>query len=86
MALHTSGKLPMFKKGNKVLLESMNLHLPYPYRKLAPKQEGPFPISEVMGPVMYKLSLPKKWKIYPVFHAALLMPYCVTKEHGPDLP
>ena len=50
----------MFKKGDKVLLESMNLHLPYPYRKLAPKQEGPFPISEVIGPVIYKLSLPKK--------------------------
>ena len=60
--------------------------MPYPYRKLAPKWEGPFPISEVMGPVTYKLSLPKKWKIYPVFHATLLTPYCTTKEHGPDLP
>ena len=60
MALHTLGRLPTFRKGNKVLLKSTNLHFPYPYRKLAPKWEGPFPISEVMGPVAYKLSLPKK--------------------------
>lgn len=60
MALHTLGRLLMFKKGDKVLPKSMNLHLLYPYRKLAPKQEGPFPILEVMGPVTYKLILPKK--------------------------
>ena len=39
-----------------------------------------------MGPVTFKLGLPKKWKIHPVFHAALLTPYRTTKEHGPDLP
>ena len=80
---HPVGKIP-FKLGDKVLLEGTNLKLPYPYRKLAPKREGPFEIIEVMGPVTFKLKLPRQWKIHPVFHATLLTPYRTTKEHGPD--
>ena len=72
------------KKGDQVLLDTQNLKLPYPSRKLAPKRVGPFIITKVMGPVTFELSLPKTWKIHPVFHAALLTPYKTTKEHGPD--
>ena len=72
------------KKGDQVLLESKNLRLPYPSRKLAPKRVGPFTITKVLGPVTFELQLPKAWKIHPVFHAALLTPYKTTKEHGPD--
>ena len=43
-------------------------------------------VTEVMGPVTFKLNLPKTWKIHPVFHAALLTPFRTTKEHGPDYP
>ena len=85
MARHTLKEQTTFQKGDKVLLESTNLKLPYPYWKLAPKQEGPFTIAEVLGPVTYKLNLPKKWKIHPIFHAALLTAYQTTKEHSPDL-
>jgi hypothetical protein len=28
--------------------------------------------------------LPPQWKIHPVFHASLLMPYVETNEHGPN--
>src|SRR5260370_29301079 len=73
-----------FKEGDKVWLESKNLHIPYESQKLAPKQEGPFTIEKVMGPITYKLKLPMKWKIYPVFHAALLTPYRETDLHGPN--
>ena len=86
MARHTSREQTTFQKGDRVLLESTNLKLPYPYRKLAPKQKGPFTVTEVLGPVTYKLNLPKKWKIYLVFHAALLTAYRTTKEHSPNLP
>ena len=86
MARCTSREQTTFQKGDKVLLESTNLKLPYPYRKLAPKREGPFTIAEVLGPVTYKLNLPKKWRIHPVFHVALLTAYQTTKEHSPDLP
>ena len=46
-----------FKLGQKVWLESRNLHIPYASRKLAPKQEGPFPIQKVLGPVTCQLKL-----------------------------
>ena len=85
MAMHKAGKPVTFQKGDKVLLESTNLKLSYPYRKLAPKWEGPFTIEEALGPVTFKLKLPKKWKVHSVFHAALLTPYRTTREHRPDL-
>ena len=68
-------KMIPFKEGDKVLLETTNLKLPYPSRKLTPKRVGPFVIEKVMGPITYKLKLPKTWKIHSVFHAALLTPY-----------
>ncbi len=78
-----AGVAPL-KKGDKVLLDTKNLRLPYASRKLTPKRVGPFTITKVMGPVTFKLKLPSTWKIHPVFHAALLTPYRTTKEHGPD--
>jgi hypothetical protein len=77
-------KFVPFSKGNRVWLEAKNLHLGYPNRKLAPKREGPFVISEVLSPVTYKLSLPTQWRIHPVFHAALLSPFKETDVHGPN--
>ncbi|KAJ2927416.1 hypothetical protein H1R20_g9679, partial [Candolleomyces eurysporus] len=75
-----------FKKGQKVWLESKNLKLPYLSKKIAPKREGPFKISEVLSPVTYRLSLPKLWKIHNVFHATLLTPFIETDTHGPAHP
>jgi hypothetical protein len=71
-----------FKKGNEVWLDSKNLKLPYPTRKLAPKREGPFSIIEVISPLSYRLKLPDQWKIHPVFHAHLLTPFRETSTHG----
>ena len=75
-------RTPAFRKDQEVWLESTNLRLPYPTRKLAPKREGPFRITKVMGPVTYELKLPDSWRIHPVFHAGLLSPYTNTDEHG----
>ena len=60
-----------FKKGDKVWLDSRNLKTVY-HKKMKPKQEGPFPITEVLGQVTYRLQLPATWQIHNVFHAALL--------------
>ena len=35
-----------------------------------------------MSPVSYQLQLPHQWRIHPVFHIDLLMPYRETKTHG----
>uniref|UniRef100_A0A0W0F0Q7 Reverse transcriptase-rnase h-integrase n=1 Tax=Moniliophthora roreri TaxID=221103 RepID=A0A0W0F0Q7_MONRR len=80
-----SGKnLDKFEKGQKVWLEGKNLSLGYPSPKLSPKRKGPFEITEVLGPMTYKLKLPFQWRIHPVFHAGLLSPYKETDVHGPN--
>uniref|UniRef100_A0A0W0FVC2 Reverse transcriptase-rnase h-integrase n=1 Tax=Moniliophthora roreri TaxID=221103 RepID=A0A0W0FVC2_MONRR len=76
--------LDKFEKGQKVWLEGKNLSLGYPSPKLSLKREGPFEITEVLGPVTYRLKLPFQWRIHPVFHAGLLSRYKETDVHGPN--
>jgi Integrase zinc binding domain len=64
-------KFVPFKKDQKVWLDTRNLKMSH-HKKIAPKQEGPFEINKVLGPVTYRLKLPESWKIHNVFHAALL--------------
>ena len=73
-----------FKKGQKVWLEAKNLRFLMDHKKLAMKRQGPFEITEVLGPLTYRLQLPSQWKIHPVFHATLLTPYCENDTHGPN--
>ena len=73
-----------WKVGDKVWLEGKNLCLHYPTKKLAPKQEGPFEISQVISPLSYRLHLLPMWKIHNVFHASLLLAYRETAEHRPN--
>ena len=42
---------------------------------MKPKHEGPFEITEVLGPVTYKLKLPASWQFHNIFHATLLKQY-----------
>jgi hypothetical protein len=55
-------------------------------KQIAPKQTGPFKITEVISPITYRLSLPKEWRIHPVFHSSLLTPFTTTETHGPAFP
>ena len=84
MTQRTMRQSKLFKEGEKVWLESKNLCIPYQSRKLAPKQEGPFLIQKVLGPVTYQLKLPSQWKIHNVFHACLLSLYKENDVHGPN--
>ena len=49
------------------------------HKKMAPEQERPFEIEEVIGPVTYRLKLPKDWKIHNIFYVVLLKPYLKLK-------
>jgi len=84
MAERSTWGFTPFKKGEQVWLDSWNLKIGYLSRKLTPKQEGPFGITEVLGPVTYRLKLPNQWQIHNVFHVSLLSSYCKTKTHGPN--
>jgi Chromo (CHRromatin Organisation MOdifier) domain len=70
--------------GQKVWLEGTNLKTSHPTKKFAPKRYSPFPITDVISPVVYRLTLPLSWKIHNVFHVSLLTPYKETEEHGPN--
>eukprot|EP00742_Colponemidia_sp_Colp-10_P022291 GILJ01026305.1.p1 GENE.GILJ01026305.1~~GILJ01026305.1.p1 ORF type:complete len:364 (+),score=28.35 GILJ01026305.1:3-1094(+) len=63
-----------FSVGDEVLLSTQNLKMSNfgPSRKLQPKFIGPYPISEVVSRVAYRLDLPTTFKIHPVFHVSLL--------------
>ena len=67
-------KFTPFQKGEKVWLDSRNLKTLY-HKKMAPRREGPFEITDVLGPLTYQLKLPETWRIHNVFHASLLQWY-----------
>lgn len=65
----------VYQVGDKVWLDTANLHLPQPKKKLDDKRVGPFIILEKTGASAYKLKLPPHWKIHPRFNEKLLTPY-----------
>ena len=50
------------------------------HKRLVRKYEGPFPILGWVGKVSYKVELPPRLKIYPVFHVSNLKPYHEDNE------
>ena len=70
-----------FQKGEKVWLDLRNLKTLY-HKKMAPKREGPFKITDVLGPLTYRLKLPETWRIHNVFHASLLWRYKENDIYG----
>jgi hypothetical protein len=85
IANQKQSKFIPFKKNQKVWLDTRNLKISH-HKKIAPKQEGPFKIDEVLGPVTYRLKLPESWRIHNVFHATLLRPYIENKVYGNNYP
>jgi hypothetical protein len=75
-------KYQPYQKGEKVWLEGTNVKTTHPMAKLAPRRYGPFLITKVISPVVFKLKIPDHWKIFDMFHALLLTPYHEAMEHG----
>ncbi|KAL5834635.1 hypothetical protein ACOSQ4_014132 [Xanthoceras sorbifolium] len=50
------------------------------HKGLVRKYEGPFPILKKVGKVSYKVELPPRLKIHPVFHVSHLKPYQADTE------
>jgi hypothetical protein len=68
--------------GQKVLLSTKNLSM-HGTAKLLPRYIGPFPVTEQVSSVAYRLHLPPQYKIHNVFHVSLLKPY---KDSGSVRP
>src|ERR1700730_6143835 len=71
------GKRPSqeYSKGDLVWLDTCNLKMDHPSKKLDNKCAGPFTIKEKVGPGGYQLKLPQAWHIHQVFNELLLTPY-----------
>ncbi len=64
-----------YQVGDKVWLDTTNLNLPRPKKKLDDKRTGPFLIISKKGASAYTLKLPSTWHIHPTFNKSLLTPY-----------
>ena len=64
--------------GDLVMLNAKNLRTRRPTKKLTPRLYGPFKILEKRGNRAYKLDIPPRWKIHPLFIVSLLEPYKVS--------
>jgi Chromo (CHRromatin Organisation MOdifier) domain len=80
MAERRQNTFTPFTIGQKVWLDTRNIKTNY-HKKMTPKQERPFKVEEVLGPVTYWLKLPTTWKVHNIFHAVLLKPYIKTGEN-----
>ena len=68
--------------GNKVMLDSCNLQVNTPSRKLSPRRYGPFKVLKQISLVAYRIELPPTMKIHNVFHIDLLILYNETEAYG----
>lgn len=70
-----------YKPGDKVWLDTSNLHLPWPKKKLNNKQTDPFEVITKKGVSAYTLKLPPAWHIHPTFNEVLF-----TLYNTPEFP
>ena len=77
---HDKGVKPRsYAPGDKVWLNSKYIKTKQ-NRKLEAKFFGPFQVLHPVGKQAYKLELPKRWRIYNVFHVSLLEQDTIRKE------
>jgi hypothetical protein len=74
-----------FKKDEKVLLNTKNLKLRTPKKKLSARFCGPFVIVEPIGTNAYRLELPVGWRVHDVFNVEYLEPYKEREGSEADL-
>jgi len=67
-------KGPTLEEEDKVYLFCKNIKTKQPSNKLDSKKIRPFKIEKKLSDTNFRLSLPTKMRIYPVFHILLLEP------------
>ena len=79
----------MFKPGDKVFLNALDIHTMHPLQKLSHRRLGPFVVEQWIRPMAYCLRLPHGMKqLHPVFNVVKLTPApddlitgCMTEDH-----
>jgi hypothetical protein len=61
-----------FRRGEKVFLLRRNIKITQLCDKLDHKKLRPFEIEKRLGPLNFKLKLPKNIRMHPIFHVSLL--------------
>jgi hypothetical protein len=77
---------PDLEEGQEVWLNTKNLKLDQPSKKLGRKWIGPYQIVKKLGDLNYQLKLPQSMKIHDVFHVHLLKPHHPSSWHQKPLP
>ena len=73
------GDPPKYQVGDKVWLETENLKLSRPSKKLSEKHIGPYPIVELKSSNAVQLKLPHSIKIHPVINVSHVRPYKLSR-------
>ena len=69
------GNPPQYQTGQKVWLETENLNIQRPSKKLSEKRIGPYPIVDVKLTNAVQFKLPRSIKIHPVVNVSHVRPY-----------
>ena len=77
---------PDIEIGGLVTLNAKNVRTKRPTKKLSRRLYGSFEIIERRGNRAFKLDIPPRWKIHPVFHVSLLEPYKVSDRPNREQP
>jgi len=77
---------PGIEIGDFVMLNARNTKRKRPTRKFTPRAYGPFKVLEKKGNRAFKLDIPARWEIHPVFHVSLLEPYKVSDRPNREQP
>ena len=72
--------------GGLVTLNAQNVRTKRPTMKLSRRLYGSFKIIERRGNRAFKLNIPPRWNIHPVFHVSLLEPYTVSDRPNQEQP
>jgi len=77
---------PDIETGDLVMLNGKNIKRKGPTRKFTPRFYGPFKVLEKKGNWAFKLDIPARLKIHPVFHISLLKDYKLCDQHSREQP
>jgi len=77
---------PDIETGDLLMLNAKNIKRKRPTGKFTPRLHCPFKVLERKGNRAFKLDIPARWKIQPVFHVSLLEPNKVSDRPNREQP